>query len=353
MKVLVTGGCGFVGSNICSHLIERYKESKVVAFDNLKRRGSEMNIARLTALGVEFVHGDVRNADDLAMINGLDIIIDASAEPSVLAGINSSPNYLVETNFNGTLNCLNLAKKNSAKFIFLSTSRVYSIPALETLEYTEEKTRFELSDSQRAEGVSKHGITEAFSTKGYRSLYGSTKLSSELLVEEYHHLFGLETIINRCGVLTGPYQMGKVDQGVIVLWMARHFWPKPLKYIGFGGTGKQVRDILHIKDLLILLDLQIKQFPLFNGELFNVGGGVKVSTSLLELTEICQEITGNQIEIVSEPENRAADIPIYISDCDKIKNVCNWEPKYSVEEILMDIHSWIQEDEPSLKRILY
>lgn len=318
----------------------------------MKRRGSELNILRLKELQIEFIHGDIRSNDDLEIDKKIDVLIDSCAEPSVLAGLNGSPNYLINTNFNGTVNCLNLALKNKAKFIFLSTSRVYPIENIEKINFIENKTRFELSEIQSQEGISKAGINEKFSLNGYRSLYGATKLASELIITEYNKLMNLNTVINRCGVLTGPYQMGKVDQGVVVLWVAKHFWKQPLKYFGFGGEGKQVRDILHVKDLFNLIDIQIHNFERINGETFNIGGGLETSVSLKELTAICEEVTGTKIEIGMVKETRTADIRIYLSDNSKINQVLGWSPKISPQKIIEDIFNWIKAEEQVLKNIL-
>ena len=188
--------------------------------------------------GISFVHGDIRNSEDLDSIESCDILLDASAEPSVMAGINGfAPSYLINTNLGGTINCLNFALKCSAAFIFLSTSRVYPIPELDKIQYSEGTLRFHIDAEQQSSGIGEKGVSEEFPMKGYRSLYGATKLASELLIEEYNKLLGLTTIINRCGVIAGPHQMGKVDQGVAVLWVAKHFWNRPLSYIGYGGVG--------------------------------------------------------------------------------------------------------------------
>jgi CDP-paratose 2-epimerase len=255
-QVLITGGAGFVGSSLGLGLAQRYPDWKIIALDNLKRRGSELNIPRLKQAGIEFVHGDVRNAEDLeASALPVDLILECSAEPSVLAGY-TSPGYVLQTNLIGTINCLELARQNQADFIFISTSRVYPIAYLNQLNYTETDTRFQLSEQQDLPGVSQFGISEQFPLDLPRSLYGSTKLASELIINEYGDAYGLRTLINRCGVLTGPWQMGKVDQGVFALWVANHYFQKSLKYIGYGGTGKQVRDFLHVADLLDLIDIQ-------------------------------------------------------------------------------------------------
>jgi CDP-paratose 2-epimerase len=350
--ILITGGCGFVGSWLALEFKKQHPDYTIIAFDNLKRRGSELNLPRLSKGGVEFIHGDIRIKEDLMQIPAVNTIIDAAAEPSVLAGLDKSPDYLVHTNFNGTVHCLELAKRYAADFVFLSTSRVYPIKPLESLLYKEELTRFELISNQEQIGVSENGINEYFSTSGARSLYGATKLASELIVQEYQSMMGVNAVINRAGVITGPWQMGKVDQGVVVLWMARHFWKAKLGYFGYGGTGKQVRDILHIHDLYRLVDWQVHNMDKVNGSLFNVGGGRASSVSLQELTQLCETITGNHIEIERVLELRKADIPIYISDNTNVKAVTGWYPQYTPLEIMNEIFEWLRLNESSLKSIL-
>ena len=352
MNILITGGCGFVGSNIAIQLKKDYPTYKIIVFDNLKRRGSELNINYLKSFDIEFIHGDIRNEEDFEILPDLDLIIDASAEPSVLAGINSGQKQLININLIGTLNILNLCLAKKAKFIFLSTSRVYSIELLNEIKVIEGKTRFEIADDQHLSGISKAGISEVFSTQGYRSFYGSSKLASELMIEEYNHFYQLNSIINRCGVIAGPRQMGKVDQGVTVLWVARHFWKRELAYIGFGGTGKQVRDVLHIDDLYRLIKHQIHHFHLYNAQTYNVGGGINTSFSLLELTNTCRTVTGNSIKINSVNEDRKADIKLYISDNTKINKLANWKPQNNVEKTVEDIFMWLKENETELKTIL-
>jgi len=351
--ILITGGAGFVGSNLAMLFREKYRHYSVICFDNLKRRGSELNLARLKDHGIEFIHGDIRDKNDFDQIPGpVHCIIDAAAEPSALAGLDRNTAYLIDTNFNGTINTLNFSLKHKANFIFLSTSRVYPIKLVEEIEVVEAETRFEIAPVQKVIGVNHNGISETFPLTGSRSLYGATKLASEMMVEEYNEMFGLRTVINRCGVITGPRQMGKVDQGVVVLWMAKHFWKKNLSYVGYGGLGKQVRDMIHIKDLFKIVDQQIHQIETFNGQVFNVGGGRKVSASLQELTKSCQVITGNKIPIQPVPETRKADVKLYISDIAKINTLTDWTPEILVDEILEDIFLWIKNNEHQLKPIL-
>jgi CDP-paratose 2-epimerase len=351
-SILITGGCGFIGSNLCLLLKDKYPDYKVVALDNLKRRGSELNISRLKEAGVLFIHGDIRNTEDLALEEKFDFIIDAAAEPSVMAGMGASLNYVINTNLNGTINTLELAARTGAKFIFLSTSRVYPISYLEGINYTHGATRFELAEEQSLPGVSARGVSESFPLDKARSVYGSTKLASELMIEEFREFFDVDYVINRCGVIAGPHQMGKVDQGVITLWLARHYWKKDISYFGYGGTGLQVRDALHIWDLFDLVDYEIHHFSRVNGFTFNAGGGLASSVSLQELTGICAEVTGNRAGVHAVQENRKGDIPLYITDNTKITNHTGWAPKRNIKDIITDTYNWINKNEQQLKPIL-
>src|SRR3954470_4808978 len=249
-RVLVTGGSGFVGASLCIGLAERHPDWTISAFDNLKRRGSELNLARLRAAGVRFVHGDVRSPGDLLALDHVDAIVECSAEPSALAGVHDSPDYLVQSNLFGAYHCLELARRDHAQFVFISTSRVYPYAALDALPYVETETRFELQTP---------GVAEDFPLEGPRTLYGATKLAAEHLVTDYAAVLQLPTVINRCGVIAGPWQMGKVDQGVFTYWVLAHQMRRPLQYIGYGGLGKQVRDLIHVDDVVALIDLQVSR----------------------------------------------------------------------------------------------
>ena len=351
-RLLITGGAGFIGGSLAVGLARRHPDWDVLALDNLRRRGSELNLPRLREAGVRFHHGDVRELEDLLEIGELDVVIECSAEPSVMAGVHGSPEYVVQTNLVGAYNCLELARRRAAQFIFLSTSRVYPVAALEGLAYREDETRLELEDEQQLPGVSARGIAESFPLEGARTLYGATKLSGELLAGEYAESYGLQTVINRCGVVAGPWQMGKIDQGVFTYWMLAHHFQRPLSYIGFGGTGKQVRDLLHIDDLLELVEEQVGDPEGWAGVTANVGGGRVGSLSLRETTELCREITGRTIKIRSAGEDRQGDIPIYISDCSRLQNMTDWRPRREPAVVLADIHAWIVEHESALAAAL-
>lgn len=351
--VLVTGGAGFVGSNLCLMLREESSARRVVAFDNLKRRGSELNLPRLKAAGVEFVHGDVRSPDDLAALTGdFDLLLDCSAEPSVLAGQGESAAYVIQTNLFGTANCLEWARVRRTDVSFLSTSRVYPIEPQTRLALVEGATRFELAGEQPQAGASARGISEAFTLEGARSIYGATKLASELLVEEYRATYGLRTVVNRAGVLAGPWQMGKVDQGVFTLWVLAHLFERPLKYIGYGGSGKQVRDLLHVRDLFELLALELSRMDELSGSTFNVGGGRANSLSLLETTELCQKLVGTSVAIERVVESRFADVPVYLTDTTRVEARLGWVPRTSPSEIIQEIVTWARDHAAALKSAL-
>jgi CDP-paratose 2-epimerase len=352
MRVLITGGAGFVGANLGVSLAARHPDWELVAYDNLYRRGSELNLPRLAEAGVEFVKGDVRSPDDLLAIEGVDTLIECSAEPSVLAGVDGETAYTVHTNLMGAYNCLELCRRDSAQLIFLSTSRVYPIRQQSELTYEEGPTRFELAEEQEIPGVSPAGISESFPLDGARSLYGATKLAAELLIEEYAHGFGLRTVIDRCGVITGPWQMGKVDQGVFSFWLFHHHFGLPLSYIGYGGEGKQVRDLIHIDDLTELVDEQLADPEGWAGFVGNVGGGREHSLSLRETTDICRELTGNEVPIERMPETRQGDVPVFIADCARLFERTAWRPRRDPRQTLSDIHRWTAANESSLAEAL-
>ncbi len=354
LKIFVTGGAGFVGSNVSLALTARYPEAEITVYDNFSRAGSELNIPRLEAKGIRVVRGDVRHFEDMKKAGEkANLIIDCAAEPSVMAGHAGSgvePRDLVDINFGGTLNCLELARGSQASILFLSTSRVYPIEALNALPFVEQETRFELEAA--VDGASHEGVTELFTLSGARSLYGATKLSSEQMITEYASMFGIKAVINRSGVIAGPWQFGKTDQGIVSLWVARHFFnTKPLSYIGFGGEGKQIRDILHIDDLIEALVWQLDHFDLCAGDIFQLGGGSQNAISLKELTAICQKITGNILPIASDPATRPGDIRWYVSDHAKFTNLSEWSPQRGVGKVVEDTYHWMQAHKEEVERI--
>jgi CDP-paratose 2-epimerase len=236
--------------------------------------------------------------------------------------------------------------------VFLSTSRVYPIAALRELPLIPTETRFVIPGSSTVPGWSARGIAENFPLTGSRSLYGATKLCSELIIAEYVALYGLRAVINRCGVLTGPWQMGKVDQGFVVLWAARHLFGGALSYNGFGGAGLQVRDVLHVADLYCLIREQVARITTHSGRTYNVGGGAGCSISLMELTEACVRRTGRPLKIASQPKTNPVDIPFYVTDNTAVAAATGWCPRRSMDDILDEVFGWLCEHRQELEAIL-
>lgn len=349
MRILITGGCGFVGSNIATALVQ--DDHEVICLDNLSRRGSEILLRRIQDFNCQFSHGDIRNIDDLARLEGdFDLLIECSAEPSVLVSTRPSSSFSVlDINLIGAINCFEYARTRNIPVIFLSTSRVYPFDRITNLKLREMATRFIYEGGEP--GISPIGISKDFPLNGVRSIYGASKLSAELILQEYSYQYRLPAIINRFGVIAGPWQLGKVDQGVFTYWLANHYFGKPLKYIGFGGQGKQVRDLLHIDDVIRLIKKQIDSIQNFYGEVFNAGGTLYSNLSLLETTALCQEIVGKKVEILSDPDNRPADMPWYITDNGNTATTFDWYPIKTPRDILADIFYWLVENEEPFKKL--
>ena len=351
-RILVTGGAGFVGSTLALSLKRTRVDCQVIALDNLKRRGSELTLPRLRDGGVDFIHGDIRNPEDLDAVGPIDWLLECSAEPSVQAGYDTGARYLIQTNLVGTINCLERARTVDAGVIFLSTSRVYPIAPLRDLPFERRGDRLVIADDASGPGWSKHGISLDFPMAGSRSLYGATKLCSEHLIEEYADMYGLRAIVNRCGVIAGPWQMGKVDQGFLTLWAARHFFGGDLGYKGFGGDGAQVRDVLHADDLFDLVALQLADPTPHQGRVLAVGGGADNSVSLRELTQLCEEATGRTLDLGSDPPTPPSDIPYYVTDNRRAIAETGWAPKRSIGELLTDVFQWLSDHREALAPLL-
>lgn len=349
MKILITGGAGFVGSNLALHLRQTMPAAEIVCLDNLYRRGAELNVARLRAHGVTFHWGDIRTPDTFPS-GPFDFLLECSAEPSVLAGHNSSPDYLFQTNLTGAFHCLEAARRWHSRVLFLSTSRVYPIARLEAHPWREQETRFAWEDDGTP-GISSRGVREDVSLTGSRSLYGFTKYAAEQLIEEYRAAYGLQAVVNRCGVITGPWQFGKVDQGVAALWVMAHHFGRPLKYMGYGGQGKQVRDLLHVADLCELVAEQLRAFDHWDGWVGNVAGGLETSASLQELTQLCREITGRETSIECDPVNRPNDLRLFIADCRLLFARTDWRPRRTVRDIIRDLADWVATYERELAQL--
>jgi len=337
MKVLISGICGFVGSHLARYLIESFENITILGIDNLARFGSETNRTSLSRLGVQLHHGDIRMASDMDALPPADWVVDAAAQPSVLAGRDgkTSARQLLEHNLVGTINLLEYCRNSSAGFILLSTSRVYSIPLLKQLPLRIESCAFTFDDKYAAPpGVSGAGIVEDFSTQAPISLYGATKLASERLALEYNAGFDLPVWINRCGVMAGAGQFGTAEQGIFSYWIHAHSSRRTLRYLGFGGKGYQVRDALHPRDLAGIVDLQLRKVG--PGTLLNVSGGVANSMSLAQLTAWCDQRFGLHPPIAYGSE-RTYDVPWLILDSGKAMSLMAWKPHITIENILEEI----------------
>jgi CDP-paratose 2-epimerase len=337
LKILITGICGFVGSTLAEGLRE-HSGTQVIGIDNCVRSGSELNRSRLRRLGVRVFHGDLRNPSDLESLPPCDWIIDAAANPSVLAGVDgkTSSRQMLEHNLVGTINILELAKAWKAGFVMLSTSRVYSVKPLAALPIAVSKDRFVPKPAAlKITGFSRLGISESFSTEPPISLYGSSKLASEVLALEYAETFNLPIFVNRCGVLAGAGQFGKADQGIFSYWIHAYCQKRPLRYIGFDGAGHQVRDCLHPRDLVLLLSKQMKGNNAAP-RIVNVSGGLEQSASLRELSEWCADRFGPH-SIQSQPANRPFDVPWLALDSRKALAVWKWKPVTQMHDVWSEI----------------
>jgi CDP-paratose 2-epimerase len=339
VRIFITGICGFVGSCLALAIRSSTPEAVVWGLDNLIRPGSETNLPRLRAVGVRVIHGDVRCPSDFETLADCDWIVDAAANPAVLAGVDgrTSSRQLVEHNLQGTLNILEYARRCQAGLVLLSTSRVYSIAALAglPLEVNDEAFALDSSTSLPA-GCSVEGIAEDFSTAAPVSLYGATKLASETLAIEYGHTFGLPVIVNRCGVLAGAGQFGMAEQGIFSFWIRAYALRRPLRYIGFDGTGHQVRDALHADDLADLVMRQIRDPARSRGAIWNVGGGSANATSLARLSRWCAAEFGPH-PIMAVPEQRAFDVPWVVMDSRRVATEFGWRPRMELAAILAEI----------------
>lgn len=336
MKILITGGCGFVGTNLALFL--KQKKHKISSLDNLSRKGSKYNLKLLNNEKIKNYRIDIENDRKILKIPKFDLIIDCCAEAAVEVSKNNFEK-VINTNLVGTINILKKAKIDKSKIIFLSSSRVYPINSLKDL-VDKKKLKKSLKINKM--------FNENSNINGPKTIYGVTKLASEMFIEEFSYAFKMKYIINRCGVISGPLQFGKQDQGFISLWIWRHLMKKKLSYIGYEGLGNQVRDVLHVNDLSELINIQIKNLNKINNTLFTVGGSKKSYTSLKKLTEICQKITGNKLSMSKIKKTSIYDIPYFITDNSKVTRAYGWRPKKNISNIIKDTYKWLKINKSNL-----
>ena len=338
MKILITGGCGFVGSNLALFL--KKKGFKVHTLDNLTRKGSRYNSNLLKKQKIKNYKINISNIKKIKSLPKYDLILDCCAEAAVEISKNDF-DKVINTNLIGTINILKKSKNDKSKIIFISSSRIYPL---------EEMNKIIKNKNLK----SKIKISKMFSEKdkiiGPKTIYGLTKLCSEMLIEEFSYAYQLKYLINRCGVISGPLQFGKQDQGFVSLWIWRHLNKKKLNYIGYGGYGNQIRDVLHIDDLSELILLQIKNINKINNKLFTVGGSKTSYTSLSQLTKLCQKITGNKIKMGKVSKTSSYDIPYYLSDNTHVSNTYRWKPKRNINQVVMDTFLWLKNNKSIIKK---
>lgn len=332
MKILITGGCGFVGSNLAIFLNKK-KKIKVETLDNLTRKGSRFNLLTLKKNSIKNYNFDILNYKKFSKLKKYDLIIDCCAEASIQYS-KKNINKVLNTNLIGTFNTLKKASMDKSKIIFLSTSRVYSI---NKIRENYKKNNLKLID-------------EKFSNDSPISIYGFTKLASEKIIQEYSYIKNIRFIINRCGVLSGYNQFGKQDQGFLSLWVWSHLIKKNLKYIGFGGKGEQSRDVLDIDDLNNLIYLQILKFDKINNKIFNVGGGKKNSITLKRLTYLTEKVTKNKVNFKSIRKTSNYDVPYFITNNNLVAQTYNWYPKSNINELLIKIYNWQSKNIKNIKK---
>ena len=339
MKILITGICGFAGTPIAEALLERREGLTISGIDNLHRPGSEINRVRLRKRGIKFIQGDIRQASDFEVLPAADWVVDAAANPSVLAGLagNVSSRQLFEHNLASIVNVLEFCKAHRAGLLLLSSSRVYSIPALKSLPLKQTTDTFYLDcTAELPMGVSARGIGIDFSTHAPVSLYGGTKLACEAMALEYGHAFGFPVWIDRCGVLAGPGQFGTPEQGIFAYWVNAHLHRRPLRYIGFDGAGKQVRDALHPRDLAALLDVQMRRERTSGQRIYTAGGGPENAMSLAQLTAWCDARFG-AFAVTADHNERPYDIPWVAMDNGDCERHFGWQPDTPIQALLEEI----------------
>ena len=333
MKILITGGCGFVGSNLAIYFKNNRIGTQINSLDNLSRKGTILNLDRLKKNKIKNFKIDISNNKAVRNLPKYDLIVDCCAEAAVEAS-KKEVDRVFNTNLVGTFNILKKCVKDKSNLIFLSSSRVYSIQKLLKLK------------------KGKYLINEKFDTSGAKSIYGYCKYSSEYLIKEFSFLHKIKYIITRFGLIAGPWQFGKQDQGVVSLWVWKHINKKKLNYTGFGGKGSQIRDVIHISDVCKLITLQIKKINSIYNFTVNAGGGRKNAISLKNLTKVCQKVTSNRIKIFSKKSTSVYDIPYYVTDNSKVKKIYQWDPKKKILHIIQDMYKWMLSNKKTLKKYI-
>lgn len=338
MKLLITGGCGFLGSNLAADAIERGDD--LVIFDNLYREGSRANLAWLRQQGVfTFEHGDIRNQNDITRVISAtqpDAIFHLAGQVAMTTSI-ANPRMDFEVNVMGTHNLLEAVRQHApeATVVYSSTNKVYG--DLEQYAYRETDTRYECVDKL-------DGFDEATSLE-FHSPYGCSKGAADQYMLDYARIFGLKTVVFRHSSMYGGRQFATYDQG----WIG-WFCQKAVETLAqrassrftISGDGKQVRDVLHADDMKSLYLAAVKHIGQAKGQVFNIGGGHPNSLSLLELFSLLERLAGVTLSYDKLPV-RESDQRVFIADIAKAKRVLDWSPKVSAEEGITRMFKWVRE----------
>jgi CDP-paratose 2-epimerase len=335
MRILITGGAGFIGSNAAHHFIGR--GDHVTIFDNLSRRGSQHNLAWLRAAhGAEaftLIQADLREADRMVeAARDQDVILHYAGQVAVTTSVHN-PRGDFEDNALGTFNALEAARLSGSNPIFLysSTNKVYG--GMEQVELVETATRYDYRDYP-------HGISESFPLD-FHSPYGCSKGTGDQYVRDYARIYGLRTVVFRQSAIYGPRQFGIEDQGWLAWFIIAAVTGKP---ITIYGDGKQVRDVLFIDDLLDAYERAIAKIDQVTGQIFNIGGGAgNTLTIWTETGPLLEKLLGRALP-VGRSEWRPGDQRICVMDIRKAQTVLGWSPEVSVEEGVTRLYHWVVEN---------
>ncbi|NCR10830.1 MAG: NAD-dependent epimerase/dehydratase family protein [Microcystis aeruginosa LG13-11] len=336
MKYLITGGCGFLGSNIAAQKLKEGEE--LLVFDNLYRSGSEQNLNWLRTQGrFQFAHGDIRNTNDVnRTIKEFkpDVIFHLAGQVAMTTSI-ANPRMDFEINALGTLNVLEAVRQHSpdSVIVYSSTNKVYG--DLEQWEYQELEKRYFCPDHPQ-------GFDESIPLD-FHSPYGCSKGAGDQYMLDYARIFALRTVVFRHSSIYGGRQFSTYDQGWIGWFCQKALEAKAnhqAEPFTISGSGKQVRDVLYASDAIACYLAAVEHIDNVKGEVFNIGGGVENSLSLLELFDILEELTGAKLNYQKIPV-RQSDQRIFIADISKATTQLQWKPKVSSREGVSKMLNWL------------
>jgi len=339
MKLLITGGCGFLGSNLAIDAINRRDE--VLIFDNLYRNGSRANLEWLQNHGkITFEHGDIRNSNDITRVVQSfkpDAIFHLAGQVAMTTSI-ANPRMDFDINVAGTFNLLDAVRNHAADaiVIYSSTNKVYG--DLEQYSYTESATRYECVEKPT-------GFDES-TQLDFHSPYGCSKGSADQFMLDYARIFGLKTVVFRHSSMYGGRQFATYDQGWVGWFCQKAVEAKnklTTEPFTISGTGKQVRDVLHGDDMKTLYLAALNNIDAAKGQAFNIGGGLSNSLSLLELFDLLESNSGAKLNYTKLPV-RESDQRVFIADITKAQNVLHWTPKVTSQEGVKKMFDWVEQN---------